>query len=312
MTPNFRKVCLFCLGALLIVQQLPGQTVQTQHGKIIRHENFPSTFIQPRHVDVWLPADYTPQKKYAVLYMHDGQMLFDSTTTWNKQEWGVDETLSRLMAENKIRDCIVVGIWNGGSLRHTEYFPQKPFEALSTADIAVLREALKDAGRAEANDFTPRSDQYLKFMVQELKPFIDKTYSTRKGPKNTFIAGSSMGGLISMYALCEYPGVFGGAACLSTHWPGIFRVENNPAPAALLQYLEQKLPKPKRNRLYFDYGTATLDALYAPFQARADAIMREKGYSAPLWKTLVFEGDDHSERAWSRRLELPLVFLLGR
>jgi len=104
------------------------QVPTPQQGRIVRHENFPSAHVTPRNVDVWLPAQYDPQKKYAVLYMQDGQMLFDSTLTWNKQEWGVDETLSQLMSENKIKDCIVVGIWNGGRSRHAEYFPQKPFD----------------------------------------------------------------------------------------------------------------------------------------------------------------------------------------
>ena len=77
-----------------------------------------------------------------------------------------------------------------------------------------------------------QSDAYLKFLVTELKPFIDSTFSVATDRSNTFIAGSSMGGLISMYAVCEYPAVFGGAACLSTHWPGIFTAENNPIPEA--------------------------------------------------------------------------------
>ena len=80
--------------------------------------------------------------------------------------------------------------------------------------------------------FKPVSDNYLKFLVTELKPFIDKKYSVYKDMNHTFIAGSSMGGLISMYAICEYPRVFGGAACMSTHWPGIFSAEGNPVPDA--------------------------------------------------------------------------------
>ena len=97
-------------------------------------------------------------------------------------------------------------------------------------------------------EFTPSSDNYLKFIVEELKPFIDSTYSTLIDKENTFIAGSSMGGLISMYAVCEYPNVFGGAACLSTHWPGTFEVENNPIPEIFYNYLTNNLPKPNQNK----------------------------------------------------------------
>ena len=87
-------------------------------GKIYRIENFPTKFITPRKVDVWLPVNYSTTKKYSVLYMHDGQMLFDANSTWNKQEWMVDEVVSRLIAENKIEDLIVVAIWNISNLRH--------------------------------------------------------------------------------------------------------------------------------------------------------------------------------------------------
>ena len=153
---------------------------------------------------------------------------------------------------------------------------------------------------------------YLKFLVKELKPFIDKTFSTLQNKHNTFIAGSSMGGLISMYAICEYPKVFGGAACISTHWPGTFAVDNNPIPGAFLQYLKIHLPSPASHRIYFDYGTETLDALYAPFQLQADAIMKAKGYTTKYWMTKKFEGESHSEVAWRKRFSIPAIFLLGK
>ncbi len=287
------------------------QQVKVASGTVQRFENFPSKLVDPRNVDAWLPESYDVRKKYAVLYMHDGQMLFDSTTTWNRQEWGVDETVGRLIREGKIRDCIIVGIWNNGSKRHSEYFPQKPFESLSQAQRdSILKEA-RNAGNGLFADKI-QSDNYLKFIVTELKPFIDSRFSTKKDRKNTFVAGSSMGGLISLYAICEYPEVFGGAACISTHWPGIFRAENNPIPAAFLQYMKTKLPSPKKHKIYFDCGTAGLDAMYPPVQKQADDIMRAKGFSSKNWLTRVFEGEDHSERAWQKRLDIPLVFLLKK
>ena len=158
----------------------------------------------------------------------------------------------------------------------------------------------------------PISDLYLQFLVKELKPFIDSAFATCKERKNTFIAGSSMGGLISMYAICEYPDIFGGAACLSTHWTGIYRADNNPVPAALLKYLSDNVPSPKNHKIYFDYGSQTLDALYKPFQQQADDIMKKKGYSGRNWMTKEFPGEDHSENAWNRRFSIPAVFLLGK
>lgn len=269
-------------------------------GTLRRFEAFPSAYVQPRNVDVWLPQGYRKGKKHAVLYMHDGQMLFDSSTTWNKQEWGVDETLSRLMRQNTIRDVIVVAIWSTNR-RHSEYFPQKPLELLSVKDRESLLGALVD---------TPRSDNYLRFIVNELKPFIDSAFSTHSGQKQTFIAGSSMGGLISLYALCEYPEVFNGAACLSTHWPGGMKA-NNPIPQAFNIYLLKNLPPPQKHRIYFDHGTATLDSLYPPYQQMIDATMRLKGYGES-WVTRSFPGEDHTERAWRRRFEIPALFLLEK
>jgi enterochelin esterase-like enzyme len=280
-------------------------------GSLQRFADFQSKYVAPRNVDVWLPEGYDATQKYAVLYMHDGQMLYDSTTTWNKQEWGVDETMQRLMKEGKIRNTIVVGVWNGGKLRHSEYFPQKPFKYLTQYQQDTLLKTFRSKDVALFNAVV-QSDLYLKFLVKELKPFIDKQFSTLTDAGNTFIAGSSMGGLISMYAICEYPKIFGGAACLSTHWIGIFTAENNPIPAAFMKYLRKKLPSPKNHKIYFDYGTATLDALYPPFQKQADEIMAEKGFTPTNWLTKEFVGEAHTEKAWQQRLHIPLLFLLGK
>lgn len=279
-------------------------------GTVKRFENFASKYVAARNVDVWLPANYQADRKYAVLYMHDGQMLYDSTTSWNHQEWGVDETIEQLRKNKTTKSCIVVGIWNVGQGRHADYFPQKPFQALSPDQKQFVIEQLQKMGRTD-KVFQPVSDNYLRFIVEELKPFIDRTFSTHKNAENTFIAGSSMGGLISMYAFCEYPHVFGRAACLSTHWPGIFSLDNNPIPEAFINYLNTHLPPPQSgHKLYFDYGTATLDALYEPTQLRVDTILRSKKYQAKHWKTLKFEGAEHSEKAWSKRLAIPFAFLL--
>ena len=297
---------------LFLLQSLQAQEPAVSAGKIIRYNNFPSSIIPSREIDVWLPPGYTETHRYPVLYLHDGQMLFDSSTTWNHQEWGVDETMGNLLAANRIRNCIVVGVWNIPERRHREYFPQKAFELLSGAEKKILSDDARNANSKPLLGDGPISDNYLKFLTIELKPFIDSTFSTKKDRKNTFVAGSSMGGLISLYAICEYPDVFGGAACLSTHWAGIFRLDNNPLPQALMQYLREHLPSPKNHLIYFDHGTATLDALYPSLQKQADAIMKEKGFKSGHWITRVFEGEDHSERAWKKRLDIPLLFLLKK
>jgi len=290
-----------------IVAQADKPLPEVANGRIERLENFQSVFVQPRNVDVWLPQGYSADKKYPVLYMQDGQMLFDSTTTWNKQEWGVDEVMGRLIRQDSIQPAIVVGIWNTGEGRHADYFPQKPYDSLPKSFKRNLRETW--AGKPFPEHI--RSDRYLKFLTEELKPYIDDHYSTSPDRDQTFVMGSSMGGLISIYAICEYPGIFGGAACMSTHWPGIFSTQNNPIPQAFADYMRSHLPSPENHRIYFDYGTKTLDAAYEPFQLKIDSVMRKQGYDNTNWETLKFEGQSHSERAWHKRLDHPLVFLLG-
>ncbi len=294
---------------ILTALSATSQEVNVTSGKIEHFSNFKSQFVASRSVAVWLPNGYSSNEKYAVLYMHDGQMLFDANTTWNKQAWEVDEVAEKLIAANKTQKFIVVGIWNTGQKRHPEYFPQKAFEQLTTEQQKLISDILIKKGRIDSA-FEPISDSYLKFIVTELKPFIDKTFSTKTDRQNTFIAGSSMGGLISLYAICEYPKVFGGAACISTHWPGIYTLDDNPIPSAFFSYLRRHLPNPKSHKIYFDYGDQTLDALYPTLQKKVDLIMAAKGYTSKNWRTQFFPGKDHSEKSWAERLDIPLEFLL--
>lgn len=290
--------------------------IQLASGNIVKVANMQSKFITARDVHVWLPEHYSKSKSegksFAVLYMHDGQMLFDASITWNGQEWGVDEVASRLMQQGKTVDFIVVAIDNGGDkLRHAEYFPQRAFESLPEVTQQHYYQLKRNANQYLFGGNQVQSDAYLQFLVTELKPFIDSNFAVKTDRQNTLIMGSSMGGLISAYAISEYPDVFGGAACLSTHWPGEFNMENNPIPQAFYQYLQANLPDPKGHRIYFDHGTETLDSLYPPLQSEVDAIMRSKGYSQSNWMTKVFDGHAHTETDWQRRLHQPLIFLLG-
>jgi hypothetical protein len=237
------------------------------------------------------------------------EYLFDSTTTWNKQEWKVDETLSRLIQQDSIKNTIVVGVHSIPEFRHSDYFPQKPLEQLpSTAyDSVVVMAKNNDVSKTE---FVSNSDNYLKFLVEEVKPQIDAQFSTKTGVEHTVIAGGSMGGLISWYAVTEYPRIFGGAICMSTHWPGAMPFEGNPLPEAYFSYLETKLPSLETHKFYFDYGDKTLDALYPPFATRVDAVFKEAGFTEDNFKNMFFEGTDHSEVSWQKRLHIPLKFTL--
>ena len=121
-----------------------------------------------------------------------------------------------------------------------------------------------------------------------------------------------MGGLISMYALCEYPTIFGGAACLSTHWPGFMPKDNSPVPASFFEYLIHNLPSPETHKIYFDYGTETLDSTYLPYQHQVDAVLKLKGYNSTNSRNLKFDGHDHSENSWNLRFQIPVAFLLNK
>ena len=261
---------------------------------------------------IWLPPGYTEARQYPVIYMHDGQMLFDAASTWNQQEWMVDESMANLIRTDSQLSAIVVGIWNSGENRFRDYFPQKVFESLSPENQDSISSALNKVGRVKGT-FQPASDTYLRFVVNELKPFMDRNFSTLSNRESTFMAGSSMGGLISLYALCEYPEVFGGIACFSTHWTGIHRNMQNPFPQAMIDYLSKNLPPASKNyRIYLDTGTETLDSLYARHHEAACSLLGTKGYSETNYMHQVALGENHSEKAWSKRFPAAVRFLLNR
>lgn len=297
-----------CILAALTVAPARSQErpPEPSTGRLERIE-IASRFISTRPVDVWLPADYAERtrrgERFQVLYMHDGQMLFDPTTTWNRQAWHVDVALDRLMRSGRVAPAIVVAIWNRDKFRASEYFPRKVLERLPPAQRRLMLDTYME-GRAQ-------SDDYLRFLVDELKPVIDRRYATRREPASTFIMGSSRGAVLSVYAMSEYPHVFGGAAGLSVHWIGSFE-RNAAIPMATFAYLSEHLPAPSGHRLYLDRGTETLDALYGPSFDFAGEVIRERGYTDENYLQRVFPGTDHSEQAWAQRVEIALQFLLAR
>lgn len=285
------------------------QNIKVSSGSIETIEAFQSKYVDARQVDVWLPNGYSKKKKYPVLYLHDGKMLFDAEITWNRKSWEVDEVAGKLMQENKIKNCIIVGIHNNGDYRHSEYFPEKVIQNIpEAARKIIVEESLKNK---------PQADNYLRFIVSELKPFIDKKYATLKNQQNTFMCGASMGGLISLYAICEYPDVFGAVACISTHSPMISKIDfrydiDKDIASKFRDYLKLNLPNPKNHKIYMDYGDKSIDAYYQPFQEKIDVILKEKGYTNKNWVTKFFPGESHSETSWNKRLDIPLTFLLGK
>ncbi len=268
--------------------------IPCRSGRLLVFPSFPSSLVTQRTVHVWLPPGYgiDPEYRYPVIYAHDGQNLFIPECSFAGIDWGLDEALSRLGSEG-VTLPLVVAIWNTPH-RYCEYDPQQVYEQLLT---------IEEQTTYAAEHGCPASDLYLRFIVEELKPYLDVNLPTLTGPENTFMIGSSMGGLISAYALCNYPDIFGGVACISTHWTACY--------AMMLEYCRKHLPPPGNHKLYFDYGTETDDAPYEPYQLEVDALLHAIGYRRGIdWLTLKFPGAEHSEQSWRRRVDIPLRFLL--
>ena len=303
-------VGLFFFG-LLACQEPVKQSTAAENVQVLPYSFLISELDRQRTVRLYLPPSYVlsnASKRYPVIYMHDGQMLFDAKTTWNKQEWMIDEVSSELMKEEITKDFIVVAIHNISEIRWQDLFPEKAMNFVPKDKKDVLFE------EAKKNNFSTnlKGDEYLQFLVTELKPYIDKSYSVFTNKENTFIAGSSMGGLMSMYAVAEYPEIFQGAACISTHWVGGSVSENNPLPKAIFNYLKENLPNAKNHKMYFDYGNKTLDQYYPQYAPQVDAIFKNGGYTETNFKNLFFEGTNHSELSWQKRIHIPLTFLFKK
>ncbi|WP_066480657.1 MULTISPECIES: alpha/beta hydrolase [unclassified Sphingomonas] len=268
--------------------------------------------IGPLRVSIWRPdatgADAPPR---GVLYMHDGQNLFDPAVSGYGKVWHVDRAAARLAAAGTIDPPIIVGVWNPGDARFRTYLPRAAYDRLAPdvrADLGV-----------RIGDGPVRSDAYLAFMADVLKPAVDRAYRTRPGVADTRVMGSSMGGLISLYALVERPDIFGAAGCLSTHWPMFIPPDDRAAAphadavtAAWTGYLRDRLGKPVGRRIWFDHGTATLDRLYAPYQAAVDALLPALGWRpARDFASRTYSGAPHEENAWAARVADPLAWLFA-
>ena len=289
---------IMCSLAVMAQETVP----QVSTGRLEFYPEFQSKHITPRNVTVWLPEGYQVGEPCDVLYMHDGQMLFDATTTWNHQEWQVDEVMGRLIAEGKVRRCIVVGVDNTRN-RLNDYFPSRCYEKVPE-------------GEREGVDVSQyKGDEYLRFLVEEVKPFIDNRYKPLTTRDHTFVMGSSMGGLISLYALCNYPEVFGGAACMSTHLSLNFfdpKFKSELWAEGLRDYVKEHLPSANSALLYMDGGTVELDDTYRPYQNKLNAVISGLGWDSAHFVYYLFEGHKHMETYWAERLDQPFVFLLKK
>jgi predicted alpha/beta superfamily hydrolase len=261
---------------LFATSNQPRKSTANKNVRIIDTAFFIPQLNRTRRVWVYLPPTYNSStKKYPVLYMHDGQNVFDDATSFSG-EWGVDEAIDTLGL--KYRECIVVGIDNGGDKRLNEYCPYD----FNLSGIAANNKTNVGEG-----------GKYVDFLVKTLKPFIDKKYRTLKDSKNTFTAGSSMGGLISMYAVLKYPKVFGGAGVFSpAFWVG----------PKIFDDIKTK-GKKVNAKIYFYAGDEEGETM-VPMTLRAFNEMHKVSKSKMC--EVIRAGGKHNEPRW--RIEFPLFY----
>ena len=268
---------------------------------------------ETRHVVIWTPPGYDPAGpiRHPVVYMHDGQNLFDPRFANTGVDWGADEAALSVAAQTGGPVPIVVGTFSTAR-RWQEYAPQKIIERLPEADLAEWK-----ARFAWPLD----GDAYVAFLADDLKPRIDAAFRTDPRPQATFTAGSSMGGLISLYLLTERPDVFGGAAGLSIHWP-IIGSEALLTDAddrwktlignAYSDYLSEVAFDPQGKRIWLDHGDQTLDAYYPPFFAHMTGVLEAAGFrQGETFVARFYPGTAHTEADWRARLTEPFGFLLA-
>ncbi|HEV7904387.1 MAG TPA: alpha/beta hydrolase-fold protein [Pyrinomonadaceae bacterium] len=270
------------------LKQTAPERQHTLVGDIRTHKNFHSRFLPAdRDIIVYLPPGYEREKRrrYPVLYLHDGQNLFDGATSFIPgQEWRMDETAQALIASGEIRALIIVGVYNTGTNRIDEYTPTKDAQ-------------VKQGGKA---------DLYGRLLVEELKPFIDSQYRTLREAHETGLGGSSLGGLVSLYLGMKYPQVFGKLAVVS---PSVWW-DNK----AILRDM-QALSKRPRTRIWMDIGTReSRNPMDAVLDTRAlrDALVAKGWKENGDLKYFEAEGAEHSERAWAERVGPMLKFLFGK
>ena len=246
---------------------------------------------ETRNVVVWLPPGYddNPDKRYKVIYMTDGENLFDPRIASWGVDWGIDEAMMRGVENGDYEPAIVVGAWSTRQ-RAIEYSPWH------------------------------RAPDYARFLIEELMPRVNAEFRTKPGPENTFVMGSSMGGLFSYYAVKNHNDVFGACGCMSTHFAlnelsfagylGLDPREANVTPY-ILRDIDNGDTIPG-GRFFFDYGTETLDATYEVDHEPVYAWFRNQGLEEGRdYRFERYDGADHSERAWRSRVGDQLEWLLG-
>ena len=269
---------------LLSTKPASAAALPVSTGNLWLHELRSQIFGNMRLLRVWLPPDYDGWGaiRYPVLYLNDGQNLFDPVTAFAGVDWHAGETAARLISEQKIRPLIIVGIDNTKN-RANEYIPYKS----------------KDPRVPNA-----KGRCYPEFLQREVMPLIEERYSVLKGPDNTGLGGSSLGGLITLYTQLAAPGVFGRLLIES---PSLFVADRR-----ILEQSRSFHNWPARTYLGLgtrEAGNAETDARIVDDLRELGAILRQAGLDENRLKVRIAEGATHNESAWAARFPEALEFL---
>jgi predicted alpha/beta superfamily hydrolase len=263
-----------------------GWLVQTVKPSPYRTGNVSTFTLHTKHLNdhrrvwVYLPPGYkTSTEQYPVLILHDGQNVFDGkTSTHEGMEWRVDETLERMITAGEIPPLIAVAV-DSTDTRHDEYLPER-----------VISNGVEDGGRAS---------DYAAMLKEELLPYLKQTYRVKDGPNNTFVGGSSYGGVLSFYLAMEHSDTFGAALVVSpsTSWNNMW-----------MKRTAESLFWKHDVKLWLDYGFGEFQP--ADFFMTVDAL-REKGWRQPYDMMVVVDGGYHFEAAWARRFPAMMQWLFS-
>jgi len=259
-------------------------------GELRLHELRSGIFRNTRMLRVWVPPAYdhpdNRERHYPVFYLNDGQNLFDPATSYTGVHWQVGETAERLILEGAIPPMFFVGIDNAQKDRMKEYLPYRSFNP------TIMR---------------PQGKRYPEFLINEVMPSLYERYRIARGPENTGLGGSSLGGLIALFTVLDRPGIFGKLLLES---PSLF-ISNR----RLLKYSRAFRQWPQRS--YLAIGTAESgrpdrDAEFVDDLRELERIMRRSGLGEDRLRLRIDEGSSHSEGEWAKRFPEALAFLFGK
>lgn len=277
-----------------MIEEIRQEHTVSENGSVtgdLRLHEFPSRiFRNTRMLRVWLPPRYdapgNETLRYPVLYLNDGQNLFDRATAFAGVEWQVDETADRLIRQEVIAPLIIVGIDNTQGDRIKEYLPYRSFHP------PILR---------------PKGKRYPNFLMSEVMPFVSERYRIARGPENTGLGGSSLGALISLYTVIEHPGIFGRLLLES---PSLF-ISNR----RILKYSRHFRRWPERVFMAIgtrEAGREDRDSQVVEDVRELERSLRRAGLDERRLLVKIDEGAAHNEAEWAKRFPEALSFLFAK